>query len=221
MRCGCFLLIATIALFVFGFQAVRDAAAFQKPKVMACDAFVKNPPKEGWYQLKGCVLDLPSAAFKIEKSKYSTGEGTLTEAYVPVYSQEQMKRRAALPEGAPDPEKTGLILATEDESILTTMREIHALDSKGQAETDAYLEKNGDKLWIKRDLEGMVRSGVNADDSTRKEIAGLTEAALPNFVVMQEGWKPNMGMGLAMLGGGVVMGIVTLVFLAGMFKKED
>jgi hypothetical protein len=206
-RCGCALIVIAIALLVYGFQSVRDAAAFQKVKVMDCDTFVKNPPKDGWYQLKGCVLDVSDASVKTSEKH----PDDIDEVYLPVYSTAQLVRKAAQPQGSPNAEKIGLILATHDEAVVKTLHELNALPDD-QKKVEEWLEKNHDRVFIPRDLEGMVRAGIHEDSETRQKLAGLTQNAAPNFVVMQDGDKPNMGMGILMLIGGVVIGLGTLAW---------
>lgn len=214
-RCGCALIVIAIALLVYGFQSVKDAAAFQKVKVMDCDAFVKNPPKDGWYQLKGCVLDVSDASVKTSQKH----PDDIDEVYLPVYSVAQFARKLAQPEGAPDTEKVGLILATHDEGVVKTLRELNALP-EDKKKVEEWLEKNHDRVFVNRDLEGMVRAGIHEDSESREKIAGLTKNAAPNFVVMQDGDKPNMGMGILMLIGGVVIGLGTLAWFVSANRGE-
>jgi hypothetical protein len=196
VRCGCYLLVAAIGLLIAGVQGITEASKFQKKRVMTCSAFLKAPPREGWFQINGCELDLLDASFK--QTKYSE---TITEAYIPVRSVDN-----------PDEERIQLLLETEDEGIIKTLEEMGKIGKKDEKAARAWALKNVARLFPRRDLEGMVRHG---DTRTREEVLRLTDSLNPDFVVLRQGEKPSMGLAIGMVIGGVVCGGLLLLMLLG------
>ena len=207
MRCGCYALILAIGLIVWGGQGLYEAIAHGKQKVVTYDQFVKAHPKEGWYKITGCVLSLPGSAY-VEKY------GRVSEVYVPVYDARK---------DAPDEPKVFLLLNSENEAFLDPLSEMNKMDDKltTEAKANEYMEKNKERLFPKRDLEGMLQFGVSVSSKDRSKLASLNSDLAPDFVILQDGKRPSLLSAMGMLVGGVVLLGIILVGFIGKNQNEN
>jgi len=70
---------------------------------------------------------------------------------------------------------------------------------------------------VTKDLEGLVRFGVDLDSKDRDKLAGLSENLSPDFVILSGGKKPTF-----LLSAGMFVGGLALLAVAGlsMAKKS-
>jgi hypothetical protein len=211
MRCGCVLLIVAIALVVLGIQEIHDAHAFTKPVDITCEQFIKSSPREGWYRITGGVMEVADAAFSVT-TKHSdvvtTAEGDpkITEVYLPVHSPASWDEKAATYP------PTNLVVQTMDPDIIATVKQLKRLDAGRPEEAKKWYLKNLDKLMLKRDVMGMVQTGINSSEKTHDEIGKLQGSLTPDYLIVEEGKQPSMSGGLGMFFGGLLAGVVSVIY---------
>lgn len=216
MRCGCILVLLAIGLVIAGAQGMREAHAFSKPVDVACEEFLKSPRHEGWYRITGCTMDLSEAAyseysFKSSLPKTKDDDKSISEVYLPIHSATSEKKTVAKNDETPPP--TNLVVKTTDEAILNTVREMSQLDeNKNPKEVEKWMLANLQKVFLRRDVMGMVLTGINDADGTRDELAKLHDSLAPGYVILEEGKKPSTSGSLGLIFGGLALGFVSVLY---------
>lgn len=209
MRFGCFLLLLTIGFVVVGLQGLFVGLTNRTLSTMTYQEFLQKKPSRGWIEVSDARLNLLSA---IHESNRFTG--TIKKLYIPVGSP-------AAGEGEGD-DKTHLLLLTEDEELLKTVKDLEAAtgggggllgrlkrrveeDKKREAGTktpegDAALEnalrfvvENHDKVIINRPVRGLLQFGVESVTSDRSKIQALDPNIASDFAVLEDGAEPHVG----------------------------
>ena len=140
---------------------------------------------------------MTDAAFEEDKTTH-----TLKKAFVPIISEDDLL--------SDKDEKTLLLVETTDPAILDTVRETRGItDDKAALK---YLTDNKERVFPKRDVEGMLKTGLNEDTTTREELAKLDNSLAPNYVLLQEGKHPSLGLGIAMILGGLLLAVGQVLF---------
>jgi hypothetical protein len=208
MKLGCLLPILAIGLVAVGGQGLYVGLTNRTPAVMSYQEFLQKKPSSGWIEISDARLDLLSA---IHESNRFTG--TIKKVYLPVGS-------SAAGEGGGD-EKIHLLLLTEDEAILKTLKDLEAATGGGggligrlkrrveanqkggggsQPEAkDAGLEnalrfmiENHDKIRIDRPVRGLLQFGLDSKGRDRRKIQGLNPDIAPDFAVLEDGTQPEI-----------------------------
>lgn len=191
IRLGCALLIGMLALIAFGCQGIYEGVKHGKQKVVTFQQFVKQRPKEGWYKITGCRLALAYSATRQSKS------GTVNRAYVPVY--------AAIPDIKA---KTPLVISSDNKDYFS---EIEALNSiTGQLD-----EKSIQRAFPLKDVEGMIQTGLHSssDRSKIEKLPNMGQVLDGDFLILDEGRKPNLGLSIGMTLGGLGLGAILVLYL--------
>jgi hypothetical protein len=204
MRLGCLLFVGMLAALGYGGQGIYQGAVNREQKVITYTDFVKQKPSGGWFKIKNCVYALPEAMVKTRK-------GRITEVFLPVYDAAALNRGDQKAWDVPLP----LILATDNHNIINSLEEIKSLETMNEAQADEYVSKNFSRLYVREDLEGMVRFGLESDSSTRSKLAGLSKSLDPNYAILQEGAKPNLLGSIGVFILGIVLAIVQLFMYFG------
>jgi hypothetical protein len=55
-------------------------------------------------------------------------------------------------------------------------------------------------------VEGLVRFGIDESHNEKAKLAGLRGNLAPDFILLSEGQKPNLGRSLGFLGLGLIIG---------------
>jgi len=84
---------------------------------------------------------------------------------------------------------------------------------KSDAETLAWAVKNHERLFPKRDVSGLVRFGLEMKDEERSKLMKLQENADRDFILLNDGSKPNLISGLGYSGAGVLILLGAIAFL--------
>jgi len=186
-----------LGLVIGGGQGLWTTVTNMKPTEMSCADYVKQKPKSTWLKLSGCFLDMTDAAWK-------ESGGTIKEVYVPVKPADDKKAK-----------QVHILLATEDPAILSVATQLK--NAKDTKDTIEVVIKNRDKIFVTKDLEGLVRFGVDLDSKDRDKLAGLSENLSPDFVILSGGKKPTF-----LLSAGMFVGGLALLAVAGlsMAKKS-
>lgn len=186
MRAACFSVLLITALLWGGGQGIYEGIRYRQPQVVTYEQFVKAKPRKGWFRIQGAVLDLPQGAF-VEQA------GRLVRAYLPVRSG-----RAA--EGG----RIQLLFSSEHPAILQTGNEMLKISpTAGDAQVREFVRRNGRRLWMACDLEGMVAWGIEASTATKEKIARLSPNLAKDFIILEEGRTPALGRSILFFGLGI------------------
>lgn len=218
MRIAILLAVGTIALFIFGVNGIYNGVKYREPVTLTYAQFLQQKPTAGWYHITGALMNVVEEVHIYDKNKHSDGdlavEG-LTRAYIPVCDAKTFDAAAFL-EKKNSP-STFLLLHSNDPEIANTIKDMAAQvggnPTPEQAET--YLNKNKNKLFLKKDIDGMVKSGLGSETS---EVKRLLDSNIQNlesdYVILDEGAKPSLGAGVGMLLLGLVLAAAQVLFYA-------
>ena len=185
MQLGCLAAIGALYLMWMGGQGLYTSIKNRAPMELACENYDEVKPSKEWLRLTGCELN-------VMESSYMEENGKITELYIPA-------RGPGEEEGDP----IYVLLATDDAELLAMTNEMMNLSS--EQELMSYFSRNRSKLYFTRDVEGLVRYGVDLDDSDRAELAGLDDTLASDFVIVDDGEEPGFAKSLGFLGGGIVL----------------
>jgi hypothetical protein len=209
MRLGCFLTILAIGLAALGAQGLYVGLTNRTPTVMTYHEFLQKMPSSGWIEISDARMNLLSA---IHESNRITGN--IKKVYVPVESQAQDEAA-----GGRD-DKIHLLLLTQDEAILKTVKDLEAatgggggvvgrlkrrLDAnrKGTPETEPvakdaglvnafrFMAQNPDAILINRPVRGLLQFGLDSNSRDRRKIQALSADIAPDFAVLEDGTQPQ------------------------------
>ncbi len=195
MQLGCIAAIGALYLMWMGGQGLYTSVKNRTPMELACEHYDDVKPNKEWLRLTGCDLNLMESSYKEENGK-------AVELFIPA-------RGPGEKEGDP----IYVLLATDDEDLLALTNEM--MNFETERELMNYFSKHRSKLHFKRDVQGLVRYGVDLDDSDRAELAGLDAALAPDFVIVDDGKDPAFAKSLGFLGGGIVLFLGVAAVAAG------
>ena len=185
MQLGCLAAIGALWLMWMGGQGLYTSVKNRAPMELACENYDEVKPNQEWLKLTGCELN-------VMESSYMEENGKITELYIPA-------RGPGEEEGDP----IYVLVATDDKELLAITNEMMNLESEEQLMS--YFARNRSKLYFTRDVQGLVRYGVDLDDSDRAELAGLDDTLASDFVIVDDGKEPGFAKSLGFLGGGIVL----------------
>jgi len=193
------LIFACVILLLFGLgvQGIYTAIKNRNPIAMSCDEYSRSKPKASWLVITNCVLDLSDAAY--ETLKYQNVE-VPTQLFIPVRSA--TGKRSA---------NDTILLATRDPELMKTLREIESVPSP--EELKEWLARNADRVLVRRDVRGLVQFGAELDTKNRRKLARLQDNLAPDFIILEEGRKPEFKQSIGYLALGTVMVVVSIVFV--------
>lgn len=123
--------------------------------------------------------------------------------------------------GNPDEEQIHFLFAPKDEKITETIQHLADLQRAGDEKgMEQWGKKYPGRLWIKRDVEGIVQTGMRTNEHTNKEVARLQDHLDPDFVVLDDD-KPDPEMGTFLYRAGIgiyavlgaILGLLLLIWL--------
>ncbi len=185
MQLGCIAAIGALYLMWMGGQGLYTSVKNRTPMELACEHYDDVKPNKEWLRLTGCELNLM-------ESSYLEENGKAVELFIPA-------RGPGEEEGDP----ISVLVATDDKELLALTNEM--MNFETERELMRYAARNRSKLHLKRDVQGLVRYGVDLDDSDRAELAGLDAALASDFVIVDDGKDPGFAKSLGFLGGGIVL----------------
>lgn len=217
MRLGCLAVLGAIFLLGMGGQGIKDAVLFRKRVDMPCSAFLKNPPQEGWYHLTGCEMAMDEASYSVttmndKEQTDSDGSKAITDVYLPVHAAQADDKK---PEDGP----ITLVMKTDDTAVIGTLKQMDRLQNGSPEAAKKWAMEHLQSIFLRRDVSGMVQAGLNSDDSTHKKIAELQGSVAPNYVILQEGKTPSLGMSLLMFLGGLVLAVISLAYWGNFLRR--
>ena len=178
-----------IFLFVKGGQETYTAVTNMSPTEITFDEYMKTNPPGFWFKLKDCTLVIPAAS-------YMTKSGAMTEAYVPLYGSK--------PSGT---DVVKMVFATKDPEVLNLLQTMKSMSDDKIKE--AIIE-HPDSWFKKRDIEGVVRYGMDLKEKDRNDMRRLNPKLDAQFIILTDGDKPSLLLGLAMLAGGFGVAVIML-----------
>lgn len=72
------------------------------------------------------------------------------------------------------------------------------------------MKRQAAQILVKRDVSGLIRFGMDEDSKTRSKLEGLDMNLAKDFVILNDGEKPDLLKGVLMLAGGLVLGLYLL-----------
>jgi hypothetical protein len=185
MQLGCLVAFGACYLMWMGGQGMYTSIKNRTPMELACENYDDVKPNKEWLKLTGCELNLL-------ESSYMERSGKVVELFIPA-------RGPGEEEGDP----IHVLLATDDRELLALANEMMKLET--DAQLMSYFAKHRDQLYLRRDIEGLVRYGVDLDDDDRDDLQGLDESLAPGFVIVDDGKRPGFAKSLGFLGGGTIL----------------
>ncbi len=205
MRLGCLLPLISIGLIIGGGQAVYTGFKNRKITEVTVDSLSGTKPEAKWLRITGGVLDTMNSAYPS-----SFGVGDAKSLYVPLVPKDTDSSESTI----------HVLVLTKDPALLEFTNQVKELEKTkaNDATAGKFLIENMDKMHVSRPVEGLVKYGLDADDKKSRKIRALYSNLASDLIIIEEGEKPSLGMGIGMLLGGVVLGGI-LVSSAG--KKNE
>lgn len=198
-RFGCLVFLVGLVLLWGGGQGLYTALTNTSPTEMTLKDYEAQRPRAAWLKLKGCTGFLPAASYR------KSADG-VSEVFVPLYDASDDPNDEGV--GA---RKAVVLLATKRPEALKLLKEIKDLKPEEQAK---FLSEDQARFHLSGDFSGLVQFGIELSDSERKKLATLDQSLDPDFVILEEGNKPDLGFSALMFGVGLVIAVFTLRSLA-------
>ena len=185
---GCMGYIIVIALLIGGVQGIYKANKNREPLVISAKDYLAKPPDGEWVTLTGATLNL------LESAHRESIGGKIEEVFIPVRA------------GMDDRGVVKVLLSTKDKETISAMQSISSAGDKGGNEAAVFkaLASNASQVFRTRDISGLVRFGIDADSKTRDKLAGLDMQLAKDFIILDEGKKPELGVSIGLF----IMGLI-------------
>ena len=188
--------IGTIALFVFGGWEVYKGIKFGAQVSMTYDQFIQKYPTEGWFKITGARMSLLKAVHETKDTK--SDSAPIKKVYVPMVDDKDIAME--------DKAKIKLLVMSEKEDTVAKVTS-SATDSEadpslkeGAKISDDKASKILDKYFPSAVIEGMVKSGLDSEESERTK---QLDATIPNraedCIILEEGKRPSLGVGVLLV----------------------
>lgn len=188
---GCLGYLIVIALLWGGGQGVYTALKNRQPLEITVSDYIAKKPNAEWVTLKDAQLNLLEAAHKERLGKIS-------EIFIPVR-----------PKGESTDGPVHILLSTKDDAIVAALEDLNKSSGTMKEALNAA-SRHADKLFMQKDVSGLIRFGIDSDDKTRAKLAKLDMKLAPDFVIMNDGAAPSLFGSISMLGIGVLIGFFML-----------
>ena len=188
---GCLGYLIVIALLWGGGQGVYTALKNRQPLQITVSDYIAKKPNAEWVTLKDAQLNLLEAAHKERLGKIS-------EIFIPVR-----------PRGESTDGPVHILLSTKDDAIVAALEDLNKSSGTMKEALNAA-SRHADKLFMQKDVSGLIRFGIDSDDKTRAKLAKLDMKLAPDFVIMNDGAAPSLLGSMSMLGIGVLIGFFKL-----------
>lgn len=197
---GIILIFVAIALLWGGGQGVYTTLTNLKPTEMTYAEYIQSKPAQKWLRLTDCVLPLTD-------SMYSQSRLTdiIREVYIPVR--------------APGENNTGTVhclFATKDPNIIALVTRFNSI--KSEDELVKFAVENREALQAQRNIQGLVRFGIELKDKEKRKLTRLGENLAADFIIVDDGKKPAVAVSAVMFLAGLAL---TAWIVAGFFRKPS
>lgn len=199
-RPGCFLLAVFLALVIGGGQELYTGMKNGSMIEVGIVEFEANKPDAKWLQIDGGKLQVLDAAFSQGRFDKSAKEVFIP--YVPKDADDEDR-------------KVHVLLKTKNPDILRFIEESREMEEKlgpdatEQQQAELAIEivaKLVKSVEIDRPINGLVEFGINSNSKETEKLRSLFPRLAEDFVVLQDGKKPEFGLGLFMLLAGCAVG---------------
>ncbi|MEO5917445.1 MAG: hypothetical protein ABIS50_24670 [Luteolibacter sp.] len=193
MRLGCLLPLLSLGLIIGGGQSIYTGFKNRKVTEITIDSLIAKKPDAEWLRIQGGVLDTMNSSYTS-----SFGVGKANELYIPLVPPQTDSRKTQI----------HVLVLTKDPALLEFNNQVQEIGKSGPGSgaMDRYVMSNLDKLHVARPVEGVVQFGLDADDKKTRKIRELYDNLAPDTIILEEGKKPSMGTGIAMMIGGLFIG---------------
>ncbi len=199
MNVGCLGIIITIALLWGGGQALYTALKNSKPLEIDVETYIKTRPDAEWVTLTNGSMNRIESVSSVSK----LGK-TVTEVFTPLR-----------PVGQADTEPVHILISSKDSASKDLVKAMSDAGSDPAA-ISRFLKTHGASLETQKPVSGLVKFGIDADSRTRDKLNAVKDLKLsPGFVIIADGEKPSLVLGLVMTGLGLIVGFFVLRRLAG------
>ena len=180
---------------------LRDNLTTKTPTALTWSEFVAQTPESGWFKVTGAQLEVADALW-VEDSR----NGEMGNIYVPA--------RAAGNEEDMTDKPIEMLVKIDDPKIVTTVKELKALDGNNEAAAINYTLSHVEQLIVARPLVGTIAEGLDGLDSEDKNlIEGADVPLAEGFVILQENAKPSFVVRIFMLLFGIGATALGLFYL--------
>lgn len=201
---GIFILLMGLIWASIGGMELKELAAVKTPTALTWPQFLAQKPKVGWFTVSGAQLEVPDALW-VE----NIVTGKMGNIYVPA--------RAVGNEDTDSP-PIEMLVKIDDPKITQTVKELKELDKGTDEAALKYALSHAEQLLVERTLTGTLADGFDAVDSSDESAIRSAGASLADdFVILQEGAKPDIGGRIFMLLGGIGLSLLGLFYI--FFKK--
>lgn len=180
-----------LLLVIAGGQGIYVTLTNSEPVEITTTDFVAKKPDAKWLVLKEAEVSLTEAAYK-------SWMGNISEIFIPVR-----------PSGHSMNEPIHILLATEDEAVATALKKLREYGGTKQ-KTINVASQQADKLFMQKDISGLIRFGIVSDFITRFRLARLNLPLADDFVILDDDTTPTPYRPLAMLAGGLLIWFLML-----------
>lgn len=188
---GCLPYLLMIGLLVGGAQGLYTALKNRSPLEITVEDYITKKPDAEWVTLKSAHLNLLESAHKERLGK-------VAEVFIPVR-----------PKGDAKDAPVHILLSTKNREILDALDDMSNSAETLKQSVEAA-SRHAEKLFVTKDVSGLIRFGINSDDKTRAKLEKLNMNLAADYVIMNDGEKPELMASLIML----VLGIILAVYLA-------
>lgn len=188
---GCLGYLIVIALLWGGCQGVYTALKNRKPLELTVAEYIAKKPSAEWVKLKDARLNLLEAAHKERLGKIS-------EIFIPIRPKDEEKDA-----------KVHILLSTKDNAIVNALEDLNKSGGTMKEAVNAA-SRHADKLFMQKDVSGLIRFGIDSDSKTTKKLAALDMNLAEDFVILNDGAAPSLFGSISMLAIGMLVGLFIL-----------
>ena len=168
------LFFVVIAFIIGGGQGAYTMLTSSKLQSYTVEEYLEKSPDDKWLELTGCTLDHSDAVWMESR----IGDN-VKEAYIPIFDPKDEDKKS----------KIKILLATKNPETLDLVRQLSEL--KSEEEAMKFMVANMDKVLAERDVQGLVRFGIELDDDDAREIKKISPNLAEDFIILDEGKKPE------------------------------
>ena len=185
MQLGCLVVFGALYMVWMGGQGLYTSIKNREPMELACGHYGEVKPNREWVKLTDCELD-------VMESSYMEESGKVVELFIPARGP-----------GEEEGDTIDVLVATKDAELLAAVNQLVLLES--EVELTRFIAERGRELHVIRDVQGLVRYGVDLDESDRADLQGLDGNLAEDFVIIDDGNDPGFMKSVGIFGGGIVL----------------
>lgn len=188
INAGCLPYLFMLAFLIGGAQGLYTALKNRNPVETTVEQYIAQRPDAEWVTFKNARLNLLEAAHRERRGK-------VTEVFIPVR-----------PQGEARTAPVHILLSTKKDDILNALEDIKSSVGKMNESLEAA-SRHADKLFVTKDVSGLIRFGIHSDQEARDKLENLQMNLATDFVIMNDGEKPELMLSLIMLALGIILAL--------------